>query len=90
MTAHLKKLQAKYYSIDGFMQHFQISLFGKHIEGYASSSEISHKFKFQSEEVNDLSWDEKLIPEFYTPCNNLDILKNKRMVLIIWYSDEIT
>lgn len=64
-------------------------MYANHINDFASSSEVSHKFKFQGEEVHDLSWDEKIIPEYYTPINQLEILKSKRMTLIIWYSDEI-
>ena len=77
------------------MQHFQISFYANHIDlsgknDFASSAEIKHKFKFQGEEVQELSWEEKLIPEYYTPINQLETLKTKRMILIIWYCDEIT
>lgn len=57
------------------MQHFQVSVYANHINDFASSSEICHKFKFQGDEINDLSWDEKLIPEYYTPINTVETLK---------------
>ena len=71
------------------MQHFQISIYAHHINDFASSSEVSHKYKFQGDEVREIIWDEKTIPEYYTPMNHLQILKSKRMTLIIWYCDEI-
>ena len=47
LNSQLRKLQAntKSSSVEGILQHFQVSLYANHINDFASSSEISHKCK---------------------------------------------
>ena len=42
---------------------------GYNIKSRCIAWEISQKFKFFGDEVQELSWEEKLIPECYTPIN---------------------
>lgn len=37
-----------------------------------------------------MTWSSHNIPSIYTPVNTSDLLKNQRLVLLVWYLDEIT
>jgi hypothetical protein len=42
-----------------------------------------------TQDLDDISYEEKMMPAIYTPINDIDLLRNKRLVLIIWYVDEL-
>ena len=38
----------------------------------------------------DFEWYKDEIPQcIYTPINNIELLKNKRLIILLWYADEI-
>lgn len=72
-----------------YFQHFQISFYADFISEFSTSSQITVNF-MDEEFYQDLTWDESQIPKLYTPINNLEVLKNKRLIIILWYLDEFT
>lgn len=54
------------------------------------SSELSINYSEDENQQLELCWEEAQIPSLYTPVNTLELLKNKRIVIIVWYLDETT
>jgi hypothetical protein len=38
--------------------------------------------------IKELCWEQNEIPAIYTPVNSLDLLKDKRLIMLVWYIDE--
>ena len=38
--------------------------------------------------IRELCWAVDEIPDIYTPLNQLELLKNKRLIMLVWYIDE--
>lgn len=72
-----------------YYQHFQISFYADFITEFSTSSQITVNF-MDEEYYQDLTWDESQVPKLFTPINNLEVLKNKRLIIILWYLDEFT
>jgi len=72
-----------------YFQHFQISFYADFINDLGLSSEISMNYS-EDDNARELCWEESQIPVLHTPVNNLELLKNKRIVIIVWYLDEFT
>ena len=74
-------------------QHFQFSFYADFISDFSYSKELSpdvNDFSGVNDHVKDLHWTANQIPKMYTPINSFDTLLNQRMVLIIWFIDELT
>ena len=69
-------------------QHFQVSFYADYIEGNEYSQELSIPYSDSEECTKELCWDETQIPQMYTPINDIEILKTRRLIIILWYLDE--
>ena len=38
--------------------------------------------------IKELCWEMNEIPAMYTPVNQLELLKDKRLIMLLWYIDE--
>ena len=93
LATNLKKQMASLKGVVPTLQHFQISFYSEYISDFESSNEITTRFMDGEQTPSsliELCWEEKEMPKMYTPINNVDILQNKRLILVLWYLDEFT
>lgn len=45
-------------------------------------------FLSQDGKIKELCWEQNQIPDIFTPINELELLKNKRLIILVWYIDE--
>ena len=74
----------------GVMQHYQISFYADYISDFNPSTELTHDYQDDGDDIRELCWDDTQIPNLYTPINTLEVLRNKRLIIILWYMDELT
>eukprot|EP00347_Sterkiella_histriomuscorum_P004413 403360556 len=89
----IKKLQSQ--AIETFLKkklvfpsHLQISFYADYLESFASSSEqsIVNIARF----YNEIEWNHSELPTLYTPINDIDMIKDKRLTILLWVNNEIT
>ena len=67
-----------------------MSFYADYLTDFSCSSEIELVWSEDDKRDKELTWDEQQIPQLYTPINNMELLKNKRLVMIVWYMDVLT
>ena len=86
----IKKQQQEKTSDTSILQHFQVSFYGNFINDFACTNELTSTLSDFTDRIPDFTWDGKEIPEIYTPVNTISLLKNHRLIMIVWYLDEST
>ena len=71
-----------------YPSHLQLSFYADFLESFSSSSEqsIFKPVQFYS----DLTWEEKDVPGCFTAVNSGDNIRGKRVVVIVWISNEMS
>jgi hypothetical protein len=69
-----------------FPSHLQISFYGDHLEAWVSSFE--HTLDYKSRLYEDHTWLENELPQLFTVTNSLDLIADKRIILLIWLTNE--
>lgn len=64
----------------------QFSFYADYLETFASSSEqrLDHVAKF----YETLEWSSAELPTLYTPVNDIEIMREKRLIVLLWLSNE--
>lgn len=42
-----------------------------------------------NDKLDELVWSEEMIPKIFTPVNSTEALASRRLLMIIWYADEV-
>ena len=66
----------------------QISFYGDYLESLSSSSEMT--IPSLTSLYQEIEWKGKDIPRCFTPINEIEFLKNKRLTIVIWVTNENT
>ena len=43
----------------------------------------------QNDKLDELVWSEEMIPRIFTPVNCTEAIASRRLLMIVWYADEI-
>ena len=70
--------------------HFQVSFFGTFFTEQPRTTEVTRKVSLMNEPFDDISWNKEQMPAIFTPVNTLETLADKRLLMIVWYADELT
>jgi hypothetical protein len=69
-----------------FPSHLQISFYADYLEAFASSSEQT---MFNSAQFyENIKWEKAELPACFTAINQLELIKEKRLVILIWLASE--
>lgn len=71
------------------MQGYHISFYADFISEFACTETVGQEL-FENDKIDVLRWSNQtadMIPKIYTPINSLDLIRNQRLVVILWYLD---
>ncbi|CDW91774.1 endonuclease exonuclease phosphatase family protein [Stylonychia lemnae] len=90
---HLNLKNIKHLLIENFLKrklvfpsHLQISFYADYLESFSSSSEFS--LPNITALYTNITWSNQELPQLYTPINDLEIIKDKRLMILIWITNE--
>jgi hypothetical protein len=71
-----------------FPSHFQVSFYGDYLDSFPISSEISIP-SLQKLQYQDMNWSSRDLPRCCSPLNLTPLIKNRRLVVLVWLTNEL-
>lgn len=69
-----------------YPSHFQLSFYADFLESFVSSSEQT--VQNVARLYNEISWQKGDLPSVYTPINDMELVSDKRIILLLWITNE--